>query len=183
VSLRGLLRAWLAMATVWSLAAALVVGIEHQVLRLEANDPQVQLAEDLASRLTGGADPKSALPPASVDIAHSLAPFLAIYDAAGAPVASTGMLDGAPPKLPGGVLVFARREGGHRLSWQPRKGVRQALVIVLVRGGQGGFAVAGRSLREVEQRKLQVLHLALLLWAGGLLACLLAALLVRERIR
>jgi len=179
--IRKLLRLWLPMAVVWSLAAALVVGIEHQVIRLEANDPQVQLAEDTAQQLSAGADPKSLLAPASVDIARSLAPFVAIYDAAGAPVASTGMLDGAPPKLPGGVLEFARREGGHRLSWQPRKGVRQALVIVPVRGGQGGFAVAGRSLREVEQHKLQVLNLALLLWAGGLLACLLAALLVRER--
>ena len=177
--IRKLLRLWLPMAVVWSLAAALVVGIEHQVIRLEANDPQVQLAEDTAQRLSGGADAKLLLPAASVDIARSLAPFVAIYDADEKPLASTGSLDGAPPKLPAGVLAHALREGGHRLSWQPRPGVRQALVIVPVKGG--GYVVAGRSLREAEQRKRQVLHLSLLLWAGGLLACLAVALVVPQR--
>jgi hypothetical protein len=66
-------------------------------------------------------------------------------------------------------------------SWQPGPGLRQALVIVPVRTGSAGFVVAGRSLREVEARKLQVLHLALLPWSAGMGACLLLAVLIPPR--
>ena len=82
--LRKTLYCWLPMACVWSLAAGLAVLLQHQVLRSQADEPQVQLAEDLAQRLAGGADPKSVLPAASVAIESSQAPFVAVYDAAGA---------------------------------------------------------------------------------------------------
>jgi hypothetical protein len=75
--------------------------------------------------------------------------------------------------LPSGVLEFARTHGGHRLSWQPRRGVRQALVIAPVAGK--GFVVAGRSLRETEARKQQVLQLVGIAWAIGLAGLLLPA--------
>ena len=37
-----------------------------------------------------------------------------------------------------------------RFSWQPRPGVRQA--VVLVRAGNGQYVASGRSMREVEDR-------------------------------
>jgi hypothetical protein len=178
--MRKALRYWLAMAAVWSGAVAARLLGEHQLLRLQANDPQVQLAEDAARALAAGADPKSVLPPGpEVDVARSLAPFVVVYDAAGAPIASSGRLHGAAPRLPGGVLEHARAQGGHRLSWQPEVGVRQALVVVPLRAAEApGFVVAGRSLREVEARKRQALDFLLLLWALGLGGLLPLALLL-----
>jgi hypothetical protein len=176
--LRRALRPWLLMAAVWSGATFALLLVEHQSLRLQANDPQVQLAEDAAARLAAGAAPMAVLPPGDeVEIARSLAPFLVVYDAAGAPIAGSGKLHGALPKLPGGVLEHARAQGGHRLSWQPEAGVRQALVVVPVRNGGAGFVVAGRSLREVEARKRQVQEFLALLWAAGLAGLALLALL------
>jgi hypothetical protein len=134
--LRRSLRYWLAMAFAWSLSLAVVLAVQHQLLRLQANDPQVQMAEDAAARLVAGAGPELVLPPGGdVAIEHSLAPWLLVYDASGTPLAGSGRLHGALPRMPGGVLPFARAHGGHRLSWQPEAGVRQALVIVPVRGG------------------------------------------------
>jgi len=176
--LRRALRPWLLMAAVWSGAAFALLLVEHQSLRLQANDPQVQMAEDAAARLGEGAPPAAVLPGgADVEIARSLAPFLVVYDGAGAPVAGSGKLHGALPNLPGGVLEHARAQGGHRLSWQPEPGVRQALVVVPVRGRGAGFVVAGRSLREVEARKGQVLEFLGLLWGAGLVGFALLALL------
>ena len=180
--LRQALRCWLAMAAVWSAAAFAIVLVQHQLLRLQANDPQVQLAEDAAQRLAAGADPQSVLPAGPpVAIERSLGPYVVVYDAAGAPLASSGRLHGAAPKLPEGVLAYALAHQGHRLSWQPEAGVRQALVAVPVRTGTAGFAVAGRSLREVEERKRQVLEFMAMLWAGGLAALALLALLLPRR--
>ena len=180
--MRKALRYWLAMAAVWSGAVAALLLGEQQLLRLQANDPQVQLAEDAARALAGGADPKSVLPPGpQVDVSRSLAPFVVVYDAAGAPMASSGQLHGAAPKLPGGVLEHALAQGGHRLSWQPEVGVRQALVVVPLRAGAAGFVVAGRSLREVEARKRQAMEFLLLLWGLGLGGLLPLALLLPMR--
>ena len=105
-----------------------------------------------------------------------------ITAASGTPLAGSGRLHGAMPRMPGEVLPFARAHGGHRLSWQPEAGVRQALVIVPVRGGgKDRFVVAGRSLREVEQRKRQVLRYLALLWGLGLAALAAPALLSSAR--
>jgi len=71
---------------------------------------------------------------------------------AGRPVVSSGTLDGKPPTLPRGVFVHTAKAGEDRVTWQPRPGVRQAVVVRRIEGSSGGFAVAGRSLREVENR-------------------------------
>jgi len=174
------LRNWLALALCWSLVAGTIVFVEHWQLRVEANDPQVQMAEDAARQLSDGADAAAVVPRGeTVPVEGSLAPWLAVYDANGAPLLSSGSYAGKAPSLPGGVLEFARKQGGHRLSWQPRAGVREALVVVPV--AKGGFVVAGRSLREVEQRKNQVLQLVLLAWAVGLAGLFVPALLMPTR--
>ncbi len=173
---------WFALAAVWTLAAGAIVLVQHQVLRQLADEPQVQMAEDAARRLAEGADALSVLPAgAPVPVDRSQAPWLAVYDASGAPLASSGLYRGGAPMLPGGVFEFARTHDGHWLSWQPRPGVRQALVVAPIQ--RAGFVVAGRSLREVEARKRQVLELMAMAWCAGLAALALPALLLASRNR
>src|SRR3982751_5672828 len=106
-------RHWFALALVWTLAAGAIVLVQHQVLRQQADEPQEQLAEDAARRLAGGADVPTVVPPgAVVAIETSLAPWLAVYDANGAPLASNGRYQGGAPMLPGGVFDFARSHHG-----------------------------------------------------------------------
>ena len=86
--------------------------VGQQGLRTAANDPQVQLAEDAAARLSGGATPASVTNASqSVDIATSLAPFVVVQDATGAVLSTNGQLDGAAPTIPKGVLDAARTSG------------------------------------------------------------------------
>ena len=135
--------------------------ISQQVLRMSANDPQIQLAEDAAGRVGSGEEATRVVPDRQIDMASSLAPFVIVYDDTGHPVASSARLDARVPAPPRGVLDFVRSNREERVTWQPRPGVRIASVITRT---ASGFVVAGRNMREVEIREGQVLKLAVIGW-------------------
>jgi hypothetical protein len=151
----------------------LFVGLQ-QDLRQGADDPQIQLAEDLARHLDAGGDPSSLVVGPTVDLATGLAPFEAVYDGTGRVIVTNGTLDGAPPQPPVGVLDTARAAGVDRVTWQPRAGVRIALYAVR---WNGGSVVAGRSLRLVEERTGQLQALIAVGWFVGLVLAAVASIL------
>jgi hypothetical protein len=152
-----ILKKWLPLAIATAGLCGLAYLLVQQSLRISANDPQIQMAEDAASTLAGGASADAMVPSAKVDIAASLAPFLVIYDDSGKILASSAVLHGENPAIPAGVLDFTRQHGEDRVSWQPENGVRIAAVVVRT---NNGFVLAGRSLREVEKRISQVENLS-----------------------
>ena len=135
--------------------------ISQQVLRMSANDPQIQLAEDGAQQLSAGEDAIRLVPEHQVDMSTSLTPFVIVYDDAGRPIASSARLDGSTPRPPRGVFDFVRSNREERVTWQPRPGVRIAAVVTR---SPNGFVVAGRNMREVEDRETLVLKLAATGW-------------------
>ena len=153
---KNILRHWLPLAVVIVLLCGLVYLTVQQSLRMGANDPQIQMAEDAATSLAAGGAPVSNLPITQLDISTSLAPFLVVYSDQGKPLASSGLLNGAAPLLPTGIFDYTRQKGEDRVSWQPESGVRVAAVVVAYGGSHPGFVLAGRSLREVEIREGQI---------------------------
>jgi hypothetical protein len=151
-----IIKHWLPLAAVVTLLCGLVMLAAQQSLRWGANDPQIQMAEDAAASLAAGGSPEAQLPVGQVEISTSLAPFMVIYNDAGQPLTSSGLLHGTVPTLPPGVLDYARRNHEDRVTWQPEPGVRVAAVVAAYDGSQPGFVLAGRSLREVEVRENQV---------------------------
>ena len=152
-------------------------AIPQHLLRSGLNDPQIQLANDLAGRLEAGESPAVAVPAAPpIDMARSLAPFVIVYDDQGRPVAGQGVLHGSIPAPPEGVFDFVRGHGEERLTWQPVRdsggAVRIAAVLERVSGAHPGFVLAGRNMREGEARIHQVTEMAGLTWLGmlGLIA-------------
>ncbi|HSO93260.1 MAG TPA: hypothetical protein VLS53_02160, partial [Candidatus Dormibacteraeota bacterium] len=113
-----------------SIVMALVYVVGQQNLRVGANDPQVQMAEDAAARLQSGASPTSVVPAERVDIGQSLAPFLIVFGRDGQPLASSATLDGQLPAPPDGVFSNIPACGRHEIKGAPRPDVRQAAVIV-----------------------------------------------------
>lgn len=146
------LKLWFPFAVVVTAFCALVYVVAQQSLRLGANDPQIQMAEDAAAALDQGRSMQSVLPAVQVEFSTSLAPFLAVYDLNGKPVAASGLLNGSLPQYPIGALQSSRQSGENRVTWQPSPSVRIASVAVPYRDG---YVVAGRSLREVEMRESQ----------------------------
>jgi hypothetical protein len=176
---RGAVATFLPLAVLGTLLAGLVFGVAQQGLRSGANDPQLQLAEDAARALDDGGDPAAVVGPGKVDVAVSLAPFAVVFDAAGRAVASSGVLDGADPVPPPGVLAYAAADVPNIVTWQPREGVRVATVTARWRDGT---VMAGRSLREVERRVDQALLLVGVGWAVTMAAAAFASL-VAEVVR
>jgi hypothetical protein len=156
---------WLPVAFVSTVICFLVYGTVQQSLRLSANDPQTQIAQDGAAALSSGLDPNSVNLNANIDMATSLASFVIIFDDKGKVVTSSTILNGKTPVPPMGVFDYTRKNGSDRFTWQPQKGVRVAAVVVPFKGSTvSGFVLAGKSLTEVESRENKIL----ILCAAGL---------------
>ncbi len=159
----------------WLLCASIVVtglcllvyGTAQQDLRQNANDPQIQVAEDASSALSAGAMPTDVIPQDTVDISHSLGVFVIVYSDNGIPIDSSVKLNGAIPMLPDGVFDYVRVHGEDKVTWQPQTDVRIATVITRYTGQDGlnGFVVVGRSLREVENRETHLGQMVVAAWA------------------
>jgi hypothetical protein len=153
-SVRRAAAVWVPLAIATTVMAGLVYGAVQQSLRTGADDPQRQIAEDAAARLSSGARPEDVATGPSVDLAASLAPFTIVYGADGGVVASTGLLDGRAPTPPEGVLRAAVDGGSNAITWEPQDGVREAIVVFpWSASSAGGTVLVGRSLRAVEERE------------------------------
>jgi hypothetical protein len=78
--IKNIYKYWLPIFFTVTGVCGLVYLTTQQVLRMNANDPQIQMAEDAAAALDAGETPAALLPEDIVDIATSLAPFLVIFD-------------------------------------------------------------------------------------------------------
>jgi hypothetical protein len=144
-----ILKKWLPLAVATAGLCGLIYLTVQQSLRMGANDPQIQMAEDAASKLEGDASLDSILPANQVELTTSLAAFLMVFDDSGNLLSSSAVLHGQVPVYPSGVLEYTRQHGEDRVTWQPEPGVRMATVVQRF---NKGFVMAGRSLREVEIR-------------------------------
>jgi hypothetical protein len=164
---------WVPLAVALTGLSLVVYAAVQQDLRQSANDPQIQMAEDAAAELDGGASPGTVLPNRQIELSDSLAPFVMVFDKSDALLASSATLEGHTPEFPKSVLQ--NLQGQDRITWQPQAGVRSA---VIVQAWQGGFVVVGRSLRLVEEREQNTLVLTAAAWAASVAASGVAALVV-----
>jgi hypothetical protein len=155
----------------------------QQNYRQSFNDPQIQMAEDGALRLAEGGVLAELVPRGepTVDLQKSLALWTGVYDSSGKPLESSGVLAGAPPQPPLGLFddttwtfekvytVNGMKET--RVTWQSKYDTRQALVIV---HAGDKFVVAGRNMRVVEDRILDMGYKLFFGWAFTNLATLAA---------
>jgi hypothetical protein len=165
------LASWIPLAIAATAVCGLVYVVVQQALRQGANDPQVQMAEDAAAALNRGASLEAIIPKERVELSRSLAPFVVAYDSTGKPLAGSGALDGNLPGYPMGALEASEHGGENRVTWQPRPGVRIASVVVPY---DGGYVMAGRSLREVENREDQAALITGAAWLLTMFATLAA---------
>lgn len=145
-----------------------IYTIGQQTIRLSANMPQIQMAEDAAQALNEGDKPQAAIPQGKkVEIGDSSAGFLIIYDKSGKVVAGSGEVDSQIPVIPYGVLMNTPNTGYHAVTWVPSQGDRIASVEVKVKNY---YVLAGRSLDEPEKLIETISKLTLLGYAVTLLA-------------
>ena len=150
--------------TAITLISGLIYSTGQQILRIGANDPQIQISEDYAQRLSDGVDPKLLKSGQKTDISKSLAPYVIIYDSKGNAIFSSALLNGKIPTPPKSVFNYVEKNNETRITWQPEENVRSAIVITKYQGENLGYVLAGRSLREVEIREDNLLRIVFAGW-------------------
>lgn len=152
-----MIKRFVPLALIVTIIFGTIYTVSQQVLRLTANDPQIQVASDLARDAAAGntitADSRK------VDLALSLSPFVIVLDDKLNIKSSNAYLEGKQPLPPKGVFDYAKTNLDDRVTWQPKKGVRLALVVKYFEGKQKGYIAVGRSLAEVEKRSDDLLKL------------------------
>ncbi|HVW71982.1 MAG TPA: hypothetical protein VHB93_02400 [Candidatus Paceibacterota bacterium] len=147
---------------------------EQQILRGGANEPQFGLAQDAANTLSDTLTATTTGTPVAIESSRS--PYIVVFDSYGNPVGGTGLLHGSLPEIPAGIFDTIRSKGvPDVLTWQPEPGIREAIVVVPVNGGAGGFVMGGRSLAYVEQEESQLTERTTLGWVGVMLITLLGS--------
>lgn len=167
-----ILNAFLPLGVAITLISGLVYVVGQQIIRQSANNPQIQIVEDAAKLLSEGNAHLSWFTGANIDIDKSLQTFLAVYDYEGNLEVTKGFINGKIPKLPSGVLDYAKSNGENRLTWEPEKGTRIATVIEYFKGDSTtttGYALAGRSLKEIEKEENDLGRGVALGWIGILI--------------
>ena len=160
------LKVWLPLASVASALLGFFYLSSQQILRQSANDPQIQMAEDAAAKLSAGASPGSVMPNQTTDLSSGLNSWLTITNEIGTVEASSAHLDTTTPIPPTSSLSYAATHDDNRITWEPTPAIRQAVVIVHFTGRATGYAIAGRSLKEVENREGYLSQTTALTWIG-----------------
>lgn len=174
---RRIIGYWIPLAIVASgLCFFTYVGIQ-QNYRMNANDPQIEMAQNAVLSLERGKSPDEIIPAEQIDIANDLSPFIIVFDASGKPIASSAILKGQIPSVPSGVLTSTAKNGENRVTWEPQSGVRIAAIVdAYTVNGSSGYVLAGRSLKEVEARISNLTLMFTVTWLCALVASLLAIL-------
>lgn len=165
---------WIPLAAAITLLSGLIYIVSQQQLRLSANDPQIQLAEDIAVELSQGISPAALVGQKKIDISQSLAPYIIIFDLNGRPIAGSGRLGGTLPQVPQGVFDYVLEHQEDRITWEPQFGVRSAVVVTKY---ARGFVLVGRSLKEIERREVFVQTQVEIIWFITMLTTLAITLL------
>lgn len=120
---------WFIYASVLTIIFGTIYTVAQQNLRLSANDPQIQIAQDTANKLNQNIKPSASIS-GNIDLNSSLAPFVIIYDKSSKVVAGNGYLGTEIPTVPIGVLTNSLDKPYNFVTWQPMSDVRIASVEV-----------------------------------------------------
>ncbi|MCX6702995.1 MAG: hypothetical protein NTW60_03990 [Candidatus Wolfebacteria bacterium] len=157
---------WLPIGVTVSFLAVMAYGLVQQTIRLSVNSEPAQIANDVASILSQGVEPSYLIGGEKTEITKQLAPYVIVYGLDGKVAASSASFDGQSPNVPQGILAEAKLKGEDRVTWQPRAGIRQALVAVSY---NNGVVVSGKSLKEPEKLIGLIGRDSLIGWAATML--------------
>jgi len=141
--------------------------IMRQTGRLKINRPLVAMIDEAIVKLGKGAEITSVIPRKNIDMTLDNEEYMIIINERGEVAAGSIRLEGITPIPPKGVLDYAKDRGINRVAWQPKKGIRSAIVV---KPYPHGWILAGRSLKEVETEEKNWMKVLGIFWAGTMTA-------------
>lgn len=168
------------LAVIITLIYGSIYGSVQQVYRSLANDPQVDVVDQLAGIIKQDIPLEAIIGEADqIEIADSKGLFVMVFDKNKNLVGSSAVLNGKALSLPSGVFDQANQDAGNRFTWEPEKGLRMAVVLKQI--DDKGYALAGRSLKETELRTNQITTMLIVAWTLSLLVTLVLSLVLKPR--
>lgn len=155
---------WVCLILIVSIIFGTIYTASQQILRQDANDPQIQQAEDAAANLSNGGIANYSTSGA-VKMNNSLAPFTNVYDKSGNVLTGNGYLNNQLSDPPFGSLQASNNVPYNAVTWQPTDNLRFATVIIST---PNFYIVSGRSLFEVEKREALILHITFAGWLASI---------------
>lgn len=166
--MKGAFKKWLPLG--FSITAVFLFGYVavQQNLRMSANDTQAEIAGNVELSLGEGTPYKFFSSTHPVEIGKSLTPYVLLYDLDGKPLGGNAALNGNYPIPPKEIFTYLLTHHEDRFTWEPKPGVREAVVARFHSGTNPAYIIVSRSLAEVESHIKQLLHLTLVLWIGAM---------------
>ena len=158
-------------SALFCLVILLVYATVQQTYRSAANDPQMQLARDIAEDIKYTREYRYYLN-TTIDPRQSLGTFMQLYNEKGQLLFSGGTINGKAPQIPKGVLENANQYSENAVTWQPAADVRLATVAEYTMKPDTAYVVVARSMQEVELRESRLTQMIILSWIVG--ACIIA---------
>ncbi len=172
---------WVIIALVSTLLCGGIFMMTQKILRQDANDPQIQLAYDIAYQISHGAEVANFINGNKIEVTKSLSSFVILYDNSFQRIGSNALLNGHEFNIPAGVLKYTAENGEDRVTWQPQSQIRLATEVLRIDGNKPGFIVVGRSLREVENRVNTLLVKVFCGWLVILLTSVLLTIVLEKK--
>lgn len=169
---------FLTLVVIISIVFVTICYTARGVMRQSANDPQVEVTDQVASIIRQGAPLDQIISAAEqVDLGDSQALFVMIFDKDKKLVGTSATLNGQPISIPDEAFDRAKAGSDYRFTREPQQGSRFALVVKAV--DDSGYVVAGRSLAEMEKRATNLYQPLWIGWVLSVLAALFLASLMR----
>ncbi len=125
---------WLPLAFVTTVLCGVVYATVQNTIRQAANDPQIEIAHNIAMELAKGAPTDGLSSARKADMATTLSPFIMVFDENKKVVVNNSTISGKTPELPAGVLEEAKKMASIVLPGNPLKtfGMQLSLTTIQV---------------------------------------------------
>lgn len=141
----------------------------QQSARLSADDEPLAAAKIAKQQIFSGQSIEDIIPQQETDLRDNAGVFLIITDNNQKVLGSSAVLDDEAPLPPRGVFVHTRENGRDSFTWEPKTGVRYATQMLKFDQNGGGYIIAGKSLKSVEDRVSKYNLIAFLAWLAVIL--------------
>jgi hypothetical protein len=168
IHMKSLIISHCTAALLFSLIVMPIYATVQQTYRTAANDPQTELARDIANNIRYTHTYHSPFLDSGINAQQSLGTFMQLYNPDGQLIYSGGTANGKALQIPKGVLMNAKQTMENAVTWQPVPNVRLAAVAEYTGNANNAFVVVARSLQEVEIRVANSVKMILLVWVTGI---------------
>lgn len=161
---------FLTLVAIFSVVFVSICYSSRTALRQQANDPQVEVTDQVANIIRQGAPLDAIVSGAEqVELSQSDALFVMIFDKDKNLAGSSAVFNGQPLSVPSESFDLAKASGDYRFDWQVSETKKIAAVMKAV--DDSSYVLAGRSLAEFDRRAAV---LSQPLWLGWGVSVLLA---------